>query len=58
MGPRSVINLHPFVEWEYFKMEGIHLIEHLIQKGDWMAKLDHRYVYFAVLINHDHQKWL
>ena len=38
---RPVINLrqlNQLVIWEHFKMENIHLVEHLIQEGDWMVK--------------------
>jgi len=58
---RPVINLHPlnqFVVWEHFKMESVHMIENLIQEGDWMVKSDLKDTYFAVPIHHDHQKWL
>ena len=39
---RSVIKLrqlNQFVIWEHFKMENIHLVENLIQEGDWMIKM-------------------
>ena len=40
---RSIVDLwelSKFIMWEHFKMEGIHLVKHLLQKGDWMVKLD------------------
>ena len=40
---RPVINvcqLNQFVIWEHFKMENIHLVEHLIQEGDWTVKIN------------------
>ena len=54
---RPVINLRPlnqFVVWEHFKMEGVHLIEHLIQEGDWMVKLDLKDTCFAIPIHQDY----
>jgi len=32
------------------------MIEHFIQEGDWMVKLDLKDACFAVPIHHDHQK--
>ena len=58
---RLVINLrqlNQFVIWEHFKMESIHLVEHLIQEGDWMAKADLKDSYFLVPIHRDHQRWI
>ena len=46
---RPVINLYQlnqFVTWEYFKMESIHLVKHLIQAGYWMLKIDLKDAYF------------
>jgi len=39
---RPVINLRQlnhYVIWENFKMESIHLVENLIQEGDWMINV-------------------
>jgi len=48
---RPVINLRQlnyFVIWEHFKMESIHLVENLIQEGDWMIKMDLKDAYFSI----------
>ena len=50
--------LNKFVHSEHFKMEGIHLIQMLLQEGDWMVKLDLKDAYYAILIDHSHRKYL
>ena len=42
-GNRPVINLkelNSYVTYQHFKMEGLYLLKHLIQMGDWMIKID------------------
>ena len=50
--------LNKFIHWEHSKMEGIHLIEMLLQEGDWMVKLDLKDTYFAVPIHLADRKYL
>ena len=50
--------LNKFIHWEHFKMEGIHLIQMLLQEGNWMMKLDLKDAYFAVPIHHTHRRYL
>ena len=50
---RPIIDLRELnkcIHWEHFKMEGIHLIQLLLEEGDWMVKLDLKDTYFAVPI--------
>ena len=50
--------LNKFIHWEHFKMEGIHLIQMLLQEDDWMVKLDLKDAYFAVPIHLADRKYL
>ena len=50
---RPVINLKPlneFVAKIHFKMEGIHLVQDLIQPGDYLATIDLKDAYFSIPI--------
>ena len=60
-GQRPVINLkkfNEFVHTEHFKMEGIHLLEDLLKKGDWMAKVDLKDAYFMIPIREQYRDFL
>ena len=49
---RPIINLKPlnrFMRKHHFKMEGMHVVRDLLQQGDWMARLDLKDAYFAVI---------
>lgn len=40
---RPVINLRPlnrFLRYLHFKMEGIQVVRDLLQRGDWMTRID------------------
>jgi len=39
-------------------MEGLHLLKHIIQKGDWMVKIDLKDAYFTVPIDPKHKHFL
>ena len=48
-----VVNLKPlneFIQKAHFKMEGVGMIKHLLQPGDWMCSLDLKDAYFSVPI--------
>lgn len=48
---RPVVNLKPlnrFLPKVYFKMEGVQMIRDLLQKEDWMCRIDLKDVYFAI----------
>ncbi|CAB4031124.1 Hypothetical predicted protein, partial [Paramuricea clavata] len=60
-GHRPIFNLkqlNHFVQYEHFKMEGIHMLRDLLQPNDYMAKIDLKDVYFTIPIWKDHQKFL
>jgi len=60
-GHRPVINLKnliSFVNFQHFKMEGIHMLRDLLKKGDFMVKLDLKDAYFTVPVWKGHQKFL
>ena len=42
----------------HFKMEGIHTLKSLLQKGDWLVKIDLKDTYFSVPISKEQRKFL
>ena len=60
-GNRPVVNLKPlnqFLGYKHFKMEGIHMLRDLLEKGDFLVKIDLKDAYLTVPIWKDHQKYL
>ena len=60
-GNRPVINLkelNSYVSYQHFKMEGLYLLKHLVQTGDWMMKIDLKDAYFTVQVSTQHQPLL
>ena len=60
-GNRPVINLkelNSYVTYQHFKMEGLYLLKHLVQTGDWMIKIDLKDAYFTVPVSNQHQPLL
>ena len=50
-GQRPVINLkhlNKFVKSEHFKREGLHTVKALLQRNDWMAKIDLKDAFFMI----------
>ena len=55
----TVINLkdlNQFIPYKHFKMEGLHCLTYVLQKGDYMWKIDLRDVYFSVPLHKDSRK--
>ena len=49
-GPKPIINLNKlnsFVHMEHFKMEGIHMLKHLLKPSDWMTKVNLKDAYYT-----------
>jgi hypothetical protein len=60
-GFRPVINLkglNQYVTHHHFKMEGLSFLKHLVQPGDWLAKLDLKDAYFTVPMHLSDQELL
>ena len=58
---RPVINLkdlNVFLQYDHFKMEGIHLLRDILQPNDWLGKIDLKDAYFVIPIWRDHRKYL
>lgn len=58
---RPVINLRPlnrFLRYQHFKMEGIVVVKHLLQQGDWLTRIDLKDAYFSVPVHPDHRNLL
>ena len=56
-GNRPVINLkelNSYVTCQHFKMEGLYLLKHLVQTGDWMIKIDLKDADFTVPVSNQH----
>ena len=51
-------NLNSFLEPPHFKMEGIHTLKELIQKGDYMGKIDLKDAYLSIPIAKSHRNYL
>ena len=54
----QVVNLNRFLPRVHFKMEGVHVVRDLLQKGDWMCRIDLKDAYFAIPICRKHQSLL
>ena len=60
-GQRPVINLkhlNKFVKSEHFKIEGLHTVKALIQKNDWLAKVDLKDAFFMIPMARQHRHLL
>ena len=60
-GNRPVINLkhlNNFIPYQHFKMEGLNLLQNILQKGDYMYKLDLKDAYFCVSLKKESRKYV
>ena len=58
-GYRPVVNLKNlnwYIPYEHFKMEGLFLLKEILQKNDYMYKIDLKDAYFAVSLHSSSQK--
>ena len=56
---RPVINLKDLnrvILYKYFKMEGLHCLKYVLQKGDYMCKVDLKDAYLRVPLHKDSRK--
>ena len=56
---RPVINLKDLnrvILYKYFKMEGLHCLKYVLQKGDYMCKVDLKDAYLKVPLHKDSRK--
>lgn len=60
-GWRPIINLNHlnlFVQYRHFKMEGLDCVKYLLQRGDWMIKLDLQDANFLVPLSQPDWKYV
>ena len=60
-GHRPVINrkfLNSFIPYQYFKMEGMHLIKDLLQEHDFLIKIDLKDAYFGIPLDKSSRKYI
>ena len=60
-GFRLLINLKKLnscVECKYFKMDGLFFLDKLLEKDDFLCKLNLKYAYFSANLHKDSQKYV
>jgi len=54
----SLKRLNSYVTYQHFRIEGLYLLKHLVQTGDWMTKTDLKDAYFTVPLSKQNQPLL
>lgn len=54
----SLKDLNEWVEYNHFKMEGIHMLRNLLRRGDWLTRLDLKDAYLTVPMCQDQRDLL
>lgn len=60
-GRRPIINLRSlngYITYQHFKMEGLHMVKDLLNRNDWLCKIDLKDAYLAVNIETSCRKYL
>ena len=58
-GQHPVIHLkelNTFIPYKHFKMEGLHLLKEILERGDYLCKLNLKDAYFCVPLNKQSRK--
>ena len=60
-GFRPIINLRPlnvFLHYQHFKMEGLYMVQDLIERDYYLCKIDLKDAYLTIPVNQNDQKFL
>ena len=52
--PKNLKSQNKYMKSEHFKMKGLHIVKSLLQKSDWMAKVDLKDAFFMVPVAPQH----
>ena len=60
-GQRLRINLkelNTFIPYKHFKMKGLHLLKEILERDNYLCKLDLKYAYFCIPLNKQSRKYV